>query len=224
MDPSLPSVSTDLTINYPMVGGGPGSTRASRRVALDNITLNLGSLFSKILGPILSDVNNVLGPIKPILDFLNGDVPVVSDLSEEVGLGPVKWDALLALAANLAVADFDASSFDTAISILDTIVNLASQVQTFSDDSTGIDFGNFSFNSSANLTSPTSSLNTADLSQIGSLASSGMTPISRSPRDTTTNDGMNSGRRDLDRRQQRPGFPPPRQPPRDRPVSAWGRT
>ena len=181
MDASLPSFSTDLTINYPILSGmstGDTSSMSEPTVALDNMTLNFGSLFGKVFGPIMQDVNGILGPIKPILDFLNGDVPVVSNLSEEVGLGPVKWDQLLELAANLAGADFDASSFNTAIQILDTIVDLAGQVESFSADATGINFGDYKFNSSVDLrTTSSSTVSSEDPSTMGTQTNSDGTPV-----------------------------------------------
>jgi Ca2+-binding RTX toxin-like protein len=183
-NPSLPSFSTDLTIKYPLLSGmsvDDTSAQSNLTVALDNMTLKFGSLFSTILGPIMQDVDGILGPIQPILDFLNGDVPVVSNLSEEVGLGPVKWDQLLELAASLAGVDFDFSAFNQAVSILDTIVDLASDVESFGNDSTGINFGNYTFNSSTDLrTSSSSSLNTANLLSLGSQSESDGSPVTQS--------------------------------------------
>ncbi len=158
MDPSLPSFSIDLVINYPILPGSSPGAMSEPSVAFDNITLNFGSLFGQILGPIMQDVNGILGPIGPILNFLNGDVPVVSNLTEALGLGPYKWDQFLELASTLVSgSDFDFSSFNTAIGILSTIESLASEVQSFVGDGTMLDFGNYTFNQSTNLQTMSSS-------------------------------------------------------------------
>ena len=179
MDPSLPSFSTDLVINYPILSGSSTSTMSEPSVAFDNITLNFGSLFGKILGPIMQDVNGILGPIGPILDFLNGDVPVVSNLTEALGLGPYKWDDFLELASTLVSgADFNFSEFNTAIQILATIENLASEVQSFVGDGTMIDFGNYTFNSTTNLQTMSSSMvSSATPSMLGTQTNPNGSPV-----------------------------------------------
>ncbi len=183
-DPSLPSLTADLAIHYPILSGDAvtdDSSATEPSVALDNITLNFGSFFASLLGPILQDVNAILGPIQPILDFLNGPVPVLSDLSEEVGLGELKWDQLLELAASLvAGADFDSDAFNEAVSVLATIVDLAKDVDNFAADGTGINFGNYSFDSGFDLRTSTSSLNTTPLGNIGTQTDSNGQPVTAS--------------------------------------------
>lgn len=53
------------------------------RVDFQNIKLDLGTFFSEFVDPAISKVQEVLAPIKPVVDFLTDPVPVISDLAGE---------------------------------------------------------------------------------------------------------------------------------------------
>src|SRR5207237_598286 len=66
IDPNLPSIATDLMIHFPIAAGHSGAVGgviaavSEPTVAFDNVTLNLGSFFSRIVQPIMTDINQVL--------------------------------------------------------------------------------------------------------------------------------------------------------------------
>ena len=150
VDPTLPGITADLSIHFPIVAdtsggvGGDVGNAAAPSVALDNITLSFGSFIDKLVGPVINDVDSVLAPIKPILDFLAGDVPGISKITEFAGLGPVTWTDMLEAIAAYAGVDVNFPAFNSAIHVLDEVAGFASDITQLST-SGGIDFGNFSF-------------------------------------------------------------------------------
>ncbi len=69
-------------------------------IALNEVTLNLGTFISSFVGPILEQVQKVTEPIEPIIDVLTMELPVISDLAGEP-------TTLLDLAAFLAPDSFN---------------------------------------------------------------------------------------------------------------------
>ena len=79
----FPSVSADFSLTWTFGNAVPGTPVFGNRpeISFGNVRLNLGSFFTRMVRPILTTVNNVLGPIKPILDVLDACIPVISDLA-----------------------------------------------------------------------------------------------------------------------------------------------
>src|SRR6185369_8180632 len=50
-------------------------------ISFDNIYLDVGSLISDFLGPILNEIQKVTAPIQPIIDLVQARIPVLSDLA-----------------------------------------------------------------------------------------------------------------------------------------------
>lgn len=49
-------------------------------LAFDNLSLNLGRLVTKFISPVVKAVNDILDPIRPLVDFLSTRLPVFSDI------------------------------------------------------------------------------------------------------------------------------------------------
>ncbi len=91
-DPNLPSFSTDLLLSWTFGSGSTvGNAGSNPTGGFYNIQLNLGDFISKTIGPIMAKVETYLGPIQPILSILNTDIPVISDLYELLGQGPLTF-------------------------------------------------------------------------------------------------------------------------------------
>jgi Ca2+-binding RTX toxin-like protein len=81
--PQLPSLGADLNLDWEFKqadANNPaniGSFGNAPTLAFNNVTLNLGSLLSKFIEPILVPVQKVFAPIEPALDFLTDDLPLV---------------------------------------------------------------------------------------------------------------------------------------------------
>ncbi len=95
-------------------------------IAINNVTLDLGSLVGEVLGPLLSEVQRVTQPFQPIIDILLTEIPVISDL-----FSPVTF---LDLAG--AFGNVDTDFIETVVEVIDLINSLPT-----SPESVGIDFG-----------------------------------------------------------------------------------
>jgi Ca2+-binding RTX toxin-like protein len=66
-----------------------------------DLVLDLGTFIERTLGPVLDDIQAFLKPIKPVVDITLASVPIVSELSQAVGRGPVTFfDLLNAVSSN----------------------------------------------------------------------------------------------------------------------------
>jgi Ca2+-binding RTX toxin-like protein len=100
------------------------------------VTLDLGTFLSGAIKPILDDVNGFLKPVRPILDTLSIDIPVISQLSELLGGGPVTFLDAIGL---FGQGGKDVEEF---LHILTVAADLVGTAASISGD-VQIDFGNF---------------------------------------------------------------------------------
>ncbi|TWU49227.1 PKD domain-containing protein [Rubripirellula reticaptiva] len=75
---SFPSLQTDLAIDWQYM---LGESLQLPNVEFTDISLDLGAFFSGFAGTVLEEVDNILEPVRPIIDFLSQPVPIVSDLA-----------------------------------------------------------------------------------------------------------------------------------------------
>ncbi len=163
IDPNLPNIQADLQITYPIIAGDNADSAGTEpTVALANVTLNIGTFLQKIIDPILNEIDTVLAPVKPLLDFLNSPVPVLSSFTSLLGQPPLTW-------AGLASAfGYGSSTLTTAISVLDELADLADEAQSLAADGTLINFGTFTFGTSTDLRNPDSVSGNANPTSLGS--------------------------------------------------------
>jgi hypothetical protein len=116
----LPSLSGDLKVRWDFGAGDPDLTGSRPSVSLTNLTLDLGSFFSDFVKPLVENIRKVTEPLQPVIDFLNSDVPVLSDLDTRAGLPHRTW---LDLMTDLAYAKGydDPRPFVNAISFINQI-------------------------------------------------------------------------------------------------------
>ena len=70
-------------------------------ISFDGVNLDAGKFISAFLTPIVKQVKDVTGPLMPVVEMLQGEVPIISDLSKLVGQGPVTvLDLLEAVSGN----------------------------------------------------------------------------------------------------------------------------
>ena len=55
-------------------------------VGFKNVRLDAGSFLSEFLSPVLSEIQEVTGPIEDIVDFITAPLPVISDLGPSISL------------------------------------------------------------------------------------------------------------------------------------------
>ena len=142
IDPNLPSISTNLE----------GSIGVSIQLDADNnidvtvlqptigfyhIELDLGDFLTKYIGPTIAKLEQYIGPIDPLINFLESDVPGISAMSVAAGHGPITVMQLVSL--------LDPNDFTTAeqfLNVAETVATIANELGT-SDGSFDILFGNF---------------------------------------------------------------------------------
>lgn len=60
-------------------------------VDFNNVQINLGSVISGFLKPVFTKIDDVLGPVRPVLDFLTEDLPIINasvlDIADAFGYG-----------------------------------------------------------------------------------------------------------------------------------------
>ena len=129
----------DISVASGFVLTGPGKPV----IAFEDVTLDLGSFLSDFLGPILEQIQKFTQPLQPIVDLLEQDIPIVSDL------GPLK-DALnkdgkdgvsLLDFAGTLLGDTKYASVVTAIKVLADLVDMINSIPT--GDNILINFGDF---------------------------------------------------------------------------------
>ncbi len=84
-DPAFPSVAFDLAIGLPLFNYGnqteSGSTGLD--VNFNNITLDFGTFLTDFAAPIMKTVDDIISPVKPVIDILNADTKLFSYLGME---------------------------------------------------------------------------------------------------------------------------------------------
>src|SRR5579884_4084888 len=158
-DPNLPSINTDLLVNWGF-SSGEGLAGNDPSVELDNITLDLGSFLSKAIGPVLEDLHSILKPIEPILDILNQDIPVISQLSQLVGGSAITFTSAIAELGH------GGQTLATVLNILTEVDTLSQEASSLANGNIAINFGNYKFSTDLRTADP----NSLDAASSGSLA------------------------------------------------------
>ena len=90
-------------------------------VAFDRLNLDVGTFTSDLLAPVVQRVRKVTSPLEPIVDFVQAEVPILTQLAELVGEDPVTVLSLLE-----AVSENDLSLVDSVLQF----VSLANDLPT----------------------------------------------------------------------------------------------
>ncbi|MCX5661643.1 MAG: right-handed parallel beta-helix repeat-containing protein [Planctomycetota bacterium] len=77
----LPRIKSDLHVVWGFLPGAPDLTGGIPKITFNNVQLSLGDFYGHFAGPILGFMQDVLGPIKPIIDLLDARLPLISDLA-----------------------------------------------------------------------------------------------------------------------------------------------
>ena len=179
---AFPSFDFDLAVNWPLINYKNGqlnnSSSSSNQllgfsqsnttdnsftglpnptVAFNNLKLDLGTFISNLAKPILTTVSDIIDPFRPVIDFLNADTKLLS----EIGVGD-PFDnnrdgkvSILELATKLSGGNV-ATDFLNAVIKIDEISQLANTLSN-SSGNIAIDLGSYSLGD-INVTKPNSSL------------------------------------------------------------------
>ncbi len=75
---NFPTVLADFNLDWSWTLSG-GSTTPD--LAFNNVRLDLGTFISNVLGPVLAKIQEITGPIQPIIDIAVARIPIISDLA-----------------------------------------------------------------------------------------------------------------------------------------------
>lgn len=75
-------------------------THNNVEVELDDVTVDLGKIYTEFVDPLVSDLQDSLKPLKPLVEFMNKPLPVISDVYELAGKGSVTALTLAGYGAN----------------------------------------------------------------------------------------------------------------------------
>ena len=132
---NLPSLQADLLLEWDYdIDSGNGAVNFE----INNFGLDLGEFISKSIKPILVKINQFLEPIRPILDFLELEVPIISQLSQLVGQGPFTF------LDGISLLGEGGDTVAQVIGILIEIDNFVGDVASLPANVV-IDFGDFTF-------------------------------------------------------------------------------
>jgi len=143
IDPSLanvlPAISTDILVDFNLLATpDAGFTVGAPDVAFADIGLDLGSFISDFAGPVLQNVQDVIGPLDWLIGpsgFLNRRLPLISDLSGTTITGK----DLITL--------FDPKNGPKVVGFLDSIESLFFLIDLVgvasAEGSVNLDFGDF---------------------------------------------------------------------------------
>ena len=121
----LPSVSTiihydqqlgNLTIS---TDGGVTLDTGTPQVVLEDVTLNLGSVFDSFLGDTLSTIHEIVSPLKPVVDLLPLEIP----------LGGIADPPFRMI--DIACLKLPGQTVDTATKVLDVIQSTIEFLETY---------------------------------------------------------------------------------------------
>ncbi len=86
--PGLPQLGTDLILDWSLAAGTPvagldGDAVAPgvAKIALNNVSLDAGSVAKQLLGPAFSDIADFIKPFMPVVDTLSARIPILSDIA-----------------------------------------------------------------------------------------------------------------------------------------------
>lgn len=79
---NFPSIYGDMIVDWDYQ---LGEDLQLPEVQLNNVELEVGDFLNGFVGGILDEVENVIGPVRPIVDFLSSPMPILSDL----GIGEI---------------------------------------------------------------------------------------------------------------------------------------
>ncbi len=83
----LPKIGADFKLAWGFAAGTDGKTGgvyagSAPTVTFDNVTIDVGSFFKDLASPVFGKLNDVLEPIRPLINVVDGRLPVLDDLGK----------------------------------------------------------------------------------------------------------------------------------------------
>ncbi|MEX0741425.1 MAG: hypothetical protein WD079_01425, partial [Phycisphaeraceae bacterium] len=137
---ALPSMAATFVANWDFDSDGISAPT----IAFNDVTLSAGDFIDNFVGPVLDQIQDIIGPVQPIIDFLTAELPVISDL-----LGSMTVLDLIAYLPD-DWAYVDGEMLEALGGLLDVIDSLASIPVI--DGNVQLNLGSFNLDGAADLT------------------------------------------------------------------------
>ncbi|MCA9185751.1 MAG: VCBS repeat-containing protein [Planctomycetales bacterium] len=132
---ALPKLEATFMLDWHILGDGV--TGAAPTVSFNNLRLDLGEFLTDLIGPLAEKINTAVEPLRPILDFLTLEIPLISDVSQLLGQGPVTISDFIGLFGD------GLESVEEVVHILDVVADVFDAINNLAGGE--IFFGSFDF-------------------------------------------------------------------------------
>ena len=155
VDAALPGIQARLVMTWDQVistsSVSDSQLNSNLAVGFEDVAIDLGAFLGEILGPVVTQLKSVTGPLQPIVDTLYAPIPVLSDLSQAAGGPPV---TLITLAKT-----FSTLAGGPKLDFVDTVAGVITFINNLPEPSPGnesvpIPIGSFDLASSEAFTVP----------------------------------------------------------------------
>jgi hypothetical protein len=97
-NPSLPSITAGLNVNWTFNSADPtsgGLLGNAPTVSFNNVTVDLGSFLSNVVGPVVSAVQQFTKPLETVAEVLTSNLPGITAVTNFLHMQPIKVANLL---------------------------------------------------------------------------------------------------------------------------------
>ncbi|VEP17573.1 conserved hypothetical protein [Hyella patelloides LEGE 07179] len=150
-DTAFPSINFDLAGEFGSFAFEDGEAVGdfSPTIAFNNVQLDLGSFLSDFARPVVGNINSIIDPFRPIVDFLNSDTEILNDLRIADGLDSNGDGEISVIELAIGIAELAGSTpnanFQDAFDQITELVALADALDSSiaGDEGILIDIGSF---------------------------------------------------------------------------------
>jgi hypothetical protein len=101
-----PTIHADFVMQWNLNGASSSADTKSLgqepNIRFENVTLNVGTFLNTMIGPVARTIRDFMRPMDPILKIITTEIPLLTDIGKEVGLGPVTLKSLAVVAGQTA--------------------------------------------------------------------------------------------------------------------------
>ncbi len=148
---AFPSINFDLAGAYPIFNFEDGEITDNQAptLAFNDVQLDLSSFLTDFAKPVVDNINNIIDPFRPIVDFLNSDTEILNDLRIADGLDNNNDGEISVIELAIGIAELTGNTpnanFENTFEQITELVNLEAALNDpiADDESIVIDIGSF---------------------------------------------------------------------------------
>lgn len=161
-DTAFPSFNFNLAGDFSVLNYADGEVTGSQKptIAFNDVSLDLGTFLTDFTAPVISGINDVIEPFRPIIDFLNKDTELISQIGLDELFDKNEDGKVSVLELALKIAELGGKTpkanyiefFDAVVEISDLVEELNTLVE--GGDTITIDLGSYELGSGFNASDP----------------------------------------------------------------------